>query len=146
MRTQIAMKNPPLVKHNYLLATALSTPHTMSFLHPSTSSSLQQKDPSKPTDYSCVNEFVSLQLGDGCHTMPSIFAPTHDKAKCFDHFSNQILPLRFLIPPAELISAYAAHFPVSTMSTQNDARSITDLTFAQFFNFGNLEGHGFFNM
>jgi len=122
----------------------------MSFLRPSPSSSFQQKSTIKPTDPPRIDEFVSLQLGDSRHTirvptMPSIFAPTHDKAKCFDYFSNQILPLRFLIPPAKLISAYAAHFPVSTMSAENDARSIADLTFQQFFQISNLEGRGFFN-
>ena len=104
----------------------------------------------KATDLARVDEFVTIYLGDSRQSirvpvMPSIFGHTHDKAKCYDYFANQVFPLRHLVPPAEIVAAYASHFPISTMSAENEATSIADTLFKEFFQVGNLEGRGFYN-
>lgn len=120
-----------------------------SYRYPSFAS-LNAKPPAKPSDLTRADDFITLQLGESRQSirvpvMPPIFANTHEKAKCFDYFANQILPLRHVIPPAEIIAAYAKHFPINTMSAENEAKSIADKIYNAFFDVINLEGRGFFN-
>ena len=108
------------------------------------------KTATKPTDLTRMEEFITLQLGESRQSvrvpiMPSIFANTHEKAKCYDYFTNQVLPLRYIVPPAEIIATYASHFPINTMSAENEAKTIGQSIYDAFFQTSNIEGHGFYN-
>ena len=108
------------------------------------------KPHAKQSDLTRTDEFITLQLGDSRRSirvpiMPSIFAGTHDKAKCYDYFATQILSLHYIIPMAELITTYALHFPINTMSAENEAKTVANHIHKAFFNVANLEGQGFFD-
>jgi hypothetical protein len=95
--------------------------------------------------------FVSIPLGkNGAHTIrvphiPSLQATQHEKAKAFDYFTRQIIPLQTILHPAEIISAFAQHFPINAMPADARAHAIAEKIKAAFFDINNLEGRGFFN-
>ena len=105
------------------------------------------KTPSKPTAMAprVDSTFLSFTLGESCQTVhilniPPITSPVHDKARAFDYFTSQLLPLCHVVPTPELITTFASHFPTNTMSTETEASTISNLTLHKLFCIDNLQG------
>jgi len=132
--------------HRYMAPSPPSNkPHTMSTYRFPSPAPLSMKTATKPTDLTRMEEFITLQLGESRQSvrvpiMPSIFANT-----CYDYFANQVLPLRYIVPPAEIIATYASHFPINTMSAENEAKTIGQSIYDAFFQTSNIKGHRFYN-
>ena len=110
------------------------------------------KTPSKPTAAAprVDSTFLSITLGESRQTVrilniPPITSPVHDKARAFDYFTSQLLPLRHVVPTPELIATFASHFPTNTMSAETEASAIGNLTLRKLFCVDNLQGRAFLN-